>query len=222
MITNEQTRTEWQDMAQAAELIFVPKGKDNKACRIALNELLGIEIPEQTSREEIKIRSQGIDFRYLKANSIPGFIGIPDPQNRMRLGVTGSDNCIEQNAPVRFQELGERMCRFSLLAPIDQVAVMADQLTISRRLSPTLEAVTSFPRLLSMAAMAKDIPVKPVVLPEWLTVSGSIETTLDLLGVPLAADIVNRGETAAKNNLTEIMSLYDVYPAIVWNPNDAN
>lgn len=199
-----------RELATSAENVLIPKGDDNKACIEAFQAFADIEIPTFRGRELVA-RSGGKVFWLMKGKDIPGLLasGYGD------VGVTGTDSRIEYNQnnsepnqAVRYQRIGDEMCRFSLLSLTDEAEMMQYRLENSRSFQ-LLPVVTSKPTLLdyytgNLPFIRKDVDI-----------NGSVEAALKLVGAALAADIVDTGNTARENELTEIWTLGTMYPEIV-------
>jgi ATP phosphoribosyltransferase len=196
------------DTVTDARLLLVPKGDDSQPCLQAFEKATGITVPEFKDRK-LEATADGKTFFKVKGRDIPRLIaaGYGD------IGLTGSDSCEDYMAygndnSVAYQSFDSRMCRFALLAPSAKAAVVRQQLQSNQRY---LSVATSFPRLLGKYAQAEGLKL----LPTELAVAGSVEIMPRLLNVPLVADLVSSGATAKANGLVEIMSLSDVYPALV-------
>ena len=194
------------DKVSSASLILVPKGDDSQPCLQAFEEATGITVPEFKGRK-LEVRANGKTFLKVKGRDIPCLIaaGYGD------IGLTGSDSCEDYMATdgsITYQPFDTRMCRFALLAPAAKISTVRKQLKSNKRY---LTVATSFPRLLNKYAQAEGLKL----LPTELEVAGSVEIMPRLLEVPLVADLVSSGATAKANGLVEIMSLSDVYPALV-------
>lgn len=182
--------------------VLVPKGDNNSTIRQCLQELIGVEIPEFEDRSLVS-ESEGITFTAVRARDVPMLVqaGYAD------LGATGSDNCIEAGID-RFQAIGPRLGSFSLLCAAKNETYVARYL---RTGLGKLIAITAYPRLLSQCVDLRQLNVEV----SKTVVSGSVEAMPAVTGIPLAADLVCKGETADKNGLIVIESLYDVVPAVV-------
>lgn len=200
-----------RDLARSAENILIPKGDDNRASIEAFQTFTDIEVPTFPDRV-LKATAGGKVFWLLKGKDIPGLIAA----GKGDVGMTGTDSRIEYNVvasepskKVRFQKIGqEAMCRFSLLsAPKD--AVRLQRVLDSRDTMAPIEVATSLPNALTY--LKGNLPLAP----SEFSLSGSIEGAVELVGVPLAADLVDSGDTARINKLVEIFKLVDVYPEIV-------
>jgi ATP phosphoribosyltransferase len=204
-------RITMRDLARSAENVLIPKGDDNKACVAAFQTFTDIEVPTFRGRELVA-KSGGRVFWLLKGKDIPGLIAA----GRGDVGMTGTDSRIEYditatepNQKIRFQKVGqEAMCRFSLLS-MQEDAVRMQRMLDSRDTRDPLEVVTGRPNTLQY--LKGNLPLTP----SEFGVSGSIEAAMQLIGAPLAADLVDSGETARQNGLVEIFKLTDVYPEIV-------
>lgn len=192
------------DKIKEAKLILVPKGDDSTPCLRAFEEAAGIKVPRFGGRK-LEARAGGRTFIKVKGRDIPRLVaaGYGD------VGLTGSDSCEEfdSSSEVAYQTCGPRMCRFVLLAPRGTAATVRERL---KKKAP-VPVATSFPRLLVKCARRRKLCLVPGGPP----VSGSLEIMPRLLDVPLVADLVSTGTTAKANNLVEIETLLDVYPAIV-------
>lgn len=198
--------------AAKAKLILVPKGDDSRPCIRAFEDATGIGIPEFKGRR-LEARAGGRTFLKVKGRDIPRFIaaGYGD------MGLTGSDSCDDYAASddtVVYEPFGPKMCRFVLLAPVASATTVRRQLNAGRK---QLKVATSFPDLLTTVAAKKNLPLRPVELP----ICGSVEVMPRLLGVPLVADLVSSGATAKANGLAEVITLMDVYPAVIARSSDA-
>lgn len=194
---------------ESVKSILVPKGDDNVACIEALQEELNLEVPSFRGRRLSEV-SEGITFWLVKGKDVPRLVS----EGCADIGVTGYDSCLEygdmSGRVLRYSRIGEPMCRFALLAPQDKAGIMK-RLVNGRPPQPTLNVVTSFPKMLGMIGAIKDLPIVSM----GIELSGSTEIMPKLLGCDLAADIVTKGETAAANGLIEIENLLDIYPTIV-------
>jgi len=198
--------------ADKAKLILVPKGDDSAPCLQAFQMATGIAVPSFAGRKlEAKVGRR--TFLKVKGRDIPRLIaaGYGD------LGLTGSDSCEEyigslKMAGVAYQACGPSMCRFVLLAPRQTAAATRRRL---KNKAPVTPVATSFPNLLRKCAIGSDLPLAVTDM----AVLGSVEIMPRLLNVPLVADLVSTGSTAAANGLVEIATLVDVYPAVVVRDN---
>lgn len=199
-----------RELAKSAENILVPKGDDNRACIEAFQTFTDIEIPTFQGRE-LMARSGGRVFWLMKGKDIPGLVaaGYGD------IGMTGTDSRLEYNwrnsepsEKVRYQRIGDEMCRFSLLSLADEAEMMRYRLEDSRTWQ-LLPVVTSKPTLLDYYTGTLPFVRKDVEL------NGSVEAALKLVGAALAADIVDTGNTAQENELAEVWTLGTMYPEIV-------
>ncbi|MGH7240392.1 MAG: hypothetical protein ACREHG_10090 [Candidatus Saccharimonadales bacterium] len=189
----------------SAQLILVPKGDDNQPCIDAFTSSTGIAVPDFPGRQ-LSTTADGRTFVKVKGRDVPALIaaGYGD------IGLTGSDSCADYLATasgVTYMSYEQPMCRFSLLASASAAVKIGKLLAAAK----PLVAATSFPKLLRTAAAEAGVNVLPMTLP----VSGSIEIMPKLLNVPLVADLVATGETAAVNGLVEVQTLMVVYPAVV-------
>lgn len=193
--------------AADAKLILVPKGDDGMPCVQAFEALTGITVPSFQDRK-LEARAGRQTFWKVKGRDIPYLIaaGYGD------IGLTGSDSCEEYiggaDEPVAYESFGPRMCRFVLLAPRGQAAAARRRL---KDPSFTTHVATSFPNLLLKCAADNQLRLKPAPI----VVSGSVEIMPRVLGVPLVADLVSTGSTAQSNDLVEVATLLEVYPAVV-------
>ncbi len=205
-----------RDLARSAENVLIPKGDDNRASVDAFQNFTDIEVPTFRGRELVA-KSGGKVFWLMKGKDIPGLIAA----GRGDVGMTGTDSRIEYSLTfskpeqsVRYQRIGqEAMCRFSLLATQED-AVKLQRLLDSKSTRDPLEVVTGRPK--SLQYLTGNLPL----VPSDITVSGSIEAAMRLVGAPLAADIVDSGETARQNGLVEILKLIDVYPEMIMRGSD--
>jgi ATP phosphoribosyltransferase len=156
-------------------------------------------------------KSGGRVFWLFKGKDIPNLIATGNAD----IGMTGTDSRIEytygistSEAKIRYERIADAMCRFSLLALDEQSDTIRRQLDETRSMQ-TLQVVTSRPRLLDY--YSGSLPIVPTNL----SVNGSVEAALRLVGTPLAADIVQSGETARQNGLKEILVLGLMYPEVV-------
>ena len=76
----------------------------------------------------------------------------------------------------------------------------------------SIDVLTARPKLVRKLATSTGIVMKPIDL----TISGSVEGIMQLVNAPLAADIVDSGETAKANGLREVRTLLDIYPEVVF------
>jgi ATP phosphoribosyltransferase len=193
--------------AAKAKLILVPKGDDGQPCLQAFEDATGITVPAFKERK-LEAVAKGRTFLKVKGRDIPGLVaaGYGD------MGLSGSDSCEDYMAasgnPVAYQPFGPRMCRFVLLAPANKAAAVRKQLKNNKL---PLRVASSFPELVRQCALKQNLKL----LPTEITLSGSVEIMPRLLDVPLVADLVSTGTTAKANNLVEIQTMLDVYPAIV-------
>ncbi|TAL15254.1 hypothetical protein EPN95_00575 [Patescibacteria group bacterium] len=198
-----------RDLARSAENILIPKGDDNQASVDAFQQLTGIEVPD-FSKRELMAKSGGRVFWLMKGKDIPGLIAA----GKGDIGMAGTDSRIEYNLAkpedkrVRYQKIGDEMCRFSLLGLAGESEAVLDRLENSRSLQ-TVSVVTSRQRLLEY--YTGNLPI----IRENVDISGSVEAAMRLVGVPLAADIVDSGETARQNGLVEIFELGKMYPELI-------
>lgn len=202
-----------RDLAKSAENILIPKGDDNRACVEAFQTFTDIEVPTFRGRE-LMAKSGGKVFWLLKGKDIPGLIA----SGRGDIGMTGTDSRIEYtwgnlDKRLRSERVGAEMCRFSLLSLQEEADRIQRQLDDSRSLQ-TLSVVTSRQRLLEY--YLGNLPIVPADV----EVNGSVEAAMQLVGAPLAADIVDSGETARQNGLTEVFELGRVYPEILARISD--
>jgi ATP phosphoribosyltransferase len=199
-----------KEMAESATNILIPKGDDNKPSIQAFQEWADIEVPSFRGRE-LMAKSGGRVFWLFKGKDIPNLIAT----GKADIGMTGTDSRIEytygtssSETKIRYGRIAEAMCRFSLLALDEQSDTIRRQLEETRSMQ-TLQVVTSRPRLLDY--YSGSLPI----IPTNLSVNGSVEAALRLVGTPLAADIVQSGETARQNGLKEILTLGLMYPEVV-------
>ncbi|HUY84899.1 MAG TPA: ATP phosphoribosyltransferase [Candidatus Dormibacteraeota bacterium] len=195
-----------------AKLILVPKGDDSVPCLQAFQKAIGIAVPEFVGRK-LEVKAGRRTFLKVKGRDIPRLIaaGYGD------VGLTGSDSCEEyisslKTASVAYQAFGPSMCRFALLAPLETAAATRRRLKNKTLGTPV---ATSFPNLLRKCAIGSDLSLAVTDI----AVLGSVEIMPRLLNVPLVADLVSSGSTAAANGLVEIATLMDVYPAVVTRDN---
>lgn len=217
-MNNFERRASPAEIAEEATQILVPKGADNERSRQAFMEATGVEIPE-FKREQLLVYSQKKEFALVRAATIPGLVAMENPKQGNRIGVTGTDVRSETLAPVHATRIGEAaICRLSLLARPDDKDWVTGRLNgDSRQLTNPLDVVTAYPRLLVQAAAARDLPVVPLQLPDYMPtpLKGSGEIMPELLGVALVADLVDSGQTAADNNKTELLTLANIYPELI-------
>lgn len=192
--------------ATKAKVILVPKGDDSKPCLRAFEDATGINVPAFGDRK-LAVTTNGQTFFKVKGRDIPSLIaaGYGD------IGLTGSDSCedyLTSDNSVAYQSFGRQMCRFVLLAPANRAPSIRGQLKENERY---LRVATSFPKLLNQYARRENLKL----LPTEIAISGSVEIMPSLLGVPLVADLVSSGATAKANDLVEIRTLLEVYPAII-------
>jgi ATP phosphoribosyltransferase len=193
-----------------ANLILVPKGDDNRPCIQAFEEATDIAVPEFIGRE-LEAKTGNLTFIKVKGADVPRLIaaGYGD------IGITGSDSCedyLVSDSGIEYQTFGELMCRFALMALAAKVSTIRRQLESNEGY---MTVATSYPRLLNKYAQEKGLKLMPTDF----AVAGSVEIMPRLLDVPLVADLVSSGVTARDNGLVEIMSLSDVYPALVTRSN---
>lgn len=197
------------EAAQAAERILVPKGDDNQGCIQAFQEVTDIEVPTFGDRK-YKVVSAGREFFLVKGKDVPRLVS--SDRFSVDVGVTGYDSYLEfagaNVTNLAYEKIGKPMCRFALLAPVEQAKRTA--WLLERGASP-LPVETSFPRMLRGLAAANDLNL--TVLDDGL--SGSMEVMPELSDVQLVADLVTKGDTARANGLVPIMDLLDVYPAVL-------
>lgn len=200
-----------KSLIESAERILLPGGREADPCVTALQEKYDIDVPTFKDRC-YTANASGKEWRIVKGKDIPELIVIGAGD----VGLAGTDVCIEYGRPgMRYWPIGEAMCRFSLLGDPVQVNTLTSRLQALRSLyddSPRVWAVTSFPRLLRRAAEVNDLPVSPL----GIMVSGKVEGLADIIpGADLEADLVSSGDTFRQNNRVEIMSLRDIFPAVV-------
>ena len=196
-----------------AERIGLPKCDDRVPCVEAFEAVTGIEVPTFKSRK-LSSKSQGVEFFLLKGKDIPGFIdlGVID------IGATGTDSCNEYENPqnISYKRIAEAMCRFVIMSEAETCEAV--EANLNSRNPRLMQVATSKPKDLNTFASWRDLPLKAVALPSGVTLSGSLEIMPQLLssmGVEVVADLVASGETAEQNGLVEIITLMNVYPALV-------
>jgi ATP phosphoribosyltransferase len=196
-----------------AQRIGIAKGDDRQPCIEAFEAVTDIEVPSFRDRKLMAL-SQGREFFLLKGKDIPGLVdgGFVD------LGTTGSDSCSEyaNTESIRYERIAESMCRLVLMC--EEEKREAVEASLDGRHWNMMAVVTSKPKDLNTFASWRDLPLKAVELPPGITLSGSLEVMTQLLGsmgVELVADLVTSGNTARQNNLVEIMTLMNIYPALV-------
>lgn len=205
------------DIAAEATQILVPKGTDNKRSREAFMEATGFEIPEFRG-EQLLAYSQGKEFALVRAAVIPSLVAMGNPNPGERIGFVGTDVRAESMAPIRSVRIGDAVCRLSILSsPQDREWVTDRLVGDARQLKTPLSAITAYPRLLGMAAAARDLPVIPMQLPAYIQtpLKGSGEIMPELVGARIAADLMDSGMTARENNKVEVMSVADIYPELI-------
>lgn len=199
--------SELRDRAQSAANILLPKGDDRDPSIDAFQEWADIEIPEFKGRELV-VKSGGKVFWLFKGKDIPGLVIKKDDT----VGLTGTDSRIEyaygKSERIVSERIGSEMCRFSLLSMASDTLTL-EKLLDSKQTQPTLQVATSKPTLLRFAT--GNLPIQLNETP----ISGSVEGALQYLGVPLAADIVQSGETARQNGLEIVKDLLSIYPEVV-------
>lgn len=201
------------EAAKSAEVIGLPKGADNRACIGAFQELTGIEVPYPDGRK-LSAESQGRQFYFLKGKDMPGIVS--SNRTAVDVGVTGIDSLIESGgyfagSNLESLETGDVMCRFAVLAKEAEAERLIDRLASDDR-RPSM-VVTSFPRLLGFTAAVRDLNLIPVTD---VRISGSGEIMTDVFrGIPLEADIVEDGATAAANGRRPIANLLDIRPVVI-------
>jgi len=198
---------ELREMARDATNILIPKGDDNKPCVDAFQEWADIEVPIFRDRE-LMAKSCGRAFWLLKGKDIPGLV----VRRKDTVGTTGTDSRIEYNfgryknaEQARFERIGDEMCRFSLLSLVDEEQEIRNRLDTTRSLQ-TLPTVTSRQKLLGY--YSGNLPIVRMDI----DVNGSVEGVMKFVGAPLAADIVQSGDTAEQNGLVEVFALGRMYP----------
>ena len=212
-----------------AEIYLVPDGRDTDACTDAFQEMYDIEVPTFEPRS-YEATTQGRTFVQVKGKDVPELIanGFGD------VGITGSDSCyeylLEQDTmyllgsgskmpAINFQEIGEAMCKFSLLAFPEVAKLYKDGPPGYIRGGGSFRpVVTSYPNWLRGLSGGSE---RSVLWPLPIRVRGKIEGMLQLTGVDFAADIVSTGDTAAANGLEECFALSEVKPVVVVKPEGA-
>lgn len=201
------------EAAQTAEKILVPKSKDCSAAIGAFEEATGIEVPMFMPRSYMA-KSQGKTFYSVSAKDVTKLVN----QGFADVGVTGKDQYLEANVTYPnnenfpgYEEIGSPMCYLALLA-CESTADDARNRLYYRRggSSRPITVVTSFPNLVSMLAITRDmnLMVKD-------TYQGSIEIMPELIGCDAVVDIVSKSKTAAANGLVVAERLMDIAPVIV-------
>jgi ATP phosphoribosyltransferase len=194
------------EIADAAERILVPPGKEMAACILAFSELTGIEVPDFNGRNDM-VRSGGRTFWQQRGKDIPLRIseGVAD------IGLTGLDACEDAagEIAINYQPFGDIMCRFALLVPNGTESRIRERL--DERSRPVL-AISSRPRLTDRCAAMSDLNLMAV----GRKITGRVEGAVSLCGEEAAADIVESGETARANSLVIVKDLLQIYPTIVW------
>lgn len=199
-----------RDLARSAENILLPKGEYNRGSIEAFQQFTDIEVPAFRGRELMAV-SGGRVFWLMKGKDIPGLVAA----GKGDVGMTNTDSRIAYNSTnpnldkqVRYQKLGDEMCRFSLLSLVDEVDAMRDRIDNSRSLQ-LFQTVTSRKPLLNY--YTGNLPIVGVDI----DINGSVEAAMRVIGAPLAADIVDTGETARQNGLAEVITLGAMYSEIV-------
>jgi ATP phosphoribosyltransferase len=201
---------ELREVARNATNILIPKGDDNKASVDAFQQWADIEVPSFQGRE-LMAKSGGRVFWLFKGKDIPGLIASGNGD----IGMTGTDSVIEYGygsseraTRLSSHRIGAEMCRFSLLS-LEADRFDISKLLESKKTEPTLNVVTSKPKLLQYTKGNLPIRINSA------EINGSVEAALQLIGVPMAADIVQSGETARQNGLEVVTDLLRIYPEIV-------
>lgn len=193
-----------------ARRIAVPKGENSSDYRKAFERFSGIEIPPPGPRE-LKSTADGVDFYWLRALDIPRVVA----SGRVDVGVTGTDAVMDFEAPnaIRSQTIGRESCRFSLLATSEGNEWLRRLLSTDRRYTVPVDVpvITSLPRMFERTARSLDLPFRATSMP----VGGSVEIYPDLFGLPVVADIVREGKTAAAQGLIENYTLASIAPEVV-------
>lgn len=183
--------------------VLLPKGDNSAQCKDAFEQETGVEIPDFPGKK-LSVTSRGITFYNVRARDIPYLIdkGVAD------IGVTGVDNCIEFGTD-RYQEVGESMGAFCLMAAAPSEGMALRYLGASPQ---KYKVSTSYPNLLKWCAQASQLNIEPAVF----SPGGSVEVMPELLGLPLVADVVARGETYRANGLVIVRQLLSsIKPAIL-------
>lgn len=193
-----------------AERIAIPKGEANEVFRLAFTEWANIEIPEPDQGGGLSASSGGRTFWFLRAMDIPSVAaaGLVD------IGVCGTDALYdnEKFEQLRYTTLGEEVCRFSVLTKPEEVGSFRQFMSVDRRYDvPLLRLPTSRPRALERVSRYGDFPFRACLVP----IGGSVEAYASLLGARAVADIVDSGDTAKANNLSEAYQLLGISPEIV-------
>jgi len=196
------------NVAQAAETIGLPKGENNEVFRQTFQEATQIEIPI-TKDGSLSATSAGKRFSFLRGVDIPARID----EGLIDLGVAGTDAFLEFEKwnNLSTEEIGEAVCRFSVLANKEMGAKLG-RLFSGRPTSSMVLLPTSRRRMLNMLAAIKDLPVAAMDL----SITGSVEEYANLTGSGAVADIVGTGRTARAQGLDEIEELKKIYTCLGW------
>lgn len=205
-----------KERIQSATDIGVPKGESARACREAIQEEGDFELPSFDGR--LFARTQGKTVWMLRGVDIVRRVA----EGRLDVGVVGTD--VLMNTRVEPSGLvgqrigdGDPMCRFSLLAEEGMAAQIEGRLDAdARRAAGPMEFPTAYPRMLTQIAAWRDLPV----VPSGMEITGSAEAYASLTGLGRVADLVSTGETARRNGLLEVFTLCEIYPELVWRPDE--
>lgn len=203
---------EYLNIVNGAERIGVPNGENNEAYRRTFEAVTGIEIPFTKGRR-LDAKSQGRQFFLFKGMDIPARVddGLID------IGITGTDTILETAlwGKIRSQNIGDMICRFSILAnPATKDEI--NRLLTNRPRFSLFELPTSRPRMLNGVASFYDLPFVAMDI----EINGCVEAYAEATGVGAVADLVQTGETARANDLEEVYALKEIGTAIVWRRQD--
>lgn len=195
------------EVAQTAEIIAVPTGRDAEPCRQAFESATGIEIPEFPNDRLNIVTYNGKTFCRIKSKWVPVLV----TAGKADAGVVGTDWRIELNKDrsLAAQKIGNVMCRYSLLAKYWALTEIAAKLSLMMATEP-LKVPCSRPRLLRECARALEISLDP-----GLVLESSTEIAADLEGSGVVADIVDSGQTARQHSLDEVVTLCQIYPEVI-------
>jgi ATP phosphoribosyltransferase len=197
------------DALRSAETILIPKGEDMQAAIDGLATVCGIEAPPYQEDRDL-IVSEGRTFGYAKGIDIPVWVA----QGWADAGVAGTDSCIEytRQTAISWQEIGEPMCRYSVLITAGTTDSFDYRLTDAQwdgRASRAIAVPATRPQ--TLRASRGDLPLEPMDVP----IRGSGELAVRLSRVGAGADLVKTGQTAEKAGLEEYVKLRDIYAALV-------
>lgn len=196
------------EFVSSAERIGLPKGEANENYRKTFEQETQLELPITKGRK-LSAKSQGRTFFFLRSMDMPARVD----EGLIDIGICGTDAFLEypKRANICSQEIGEIICRFSILA-FPRVRQRIDNLLNQRAGYGFMQLPTSRPNMLNLIAAGRDLPFAALDK----VITGSVEEYPELTGIGAAADIVSTGETYRDNGLIEVRNIKDIRTTIAW------